>query len=415
MGEHARLSFSASERWLRCAASVRMIEGLNQADENNAAAEEGTIAHKWLERSLINWDLTGDETIICDDAEMGTYLQECMDYVIQRYNEIDGANKTINFEQRVDVHYISGRDDMWGKSDIIISTDDYIDVLDLKYGAGIFVEADTSQNRLYVLGKMCEYMKEHGGDMPWISVRGTIMQPRYAGTEGETIRYEEYIPEDLDSWFQSTVLPMAKMTDYPVDMIEPIAGETQCRFCMAKPTCPAAEAAIKAVCSVFEPVTEQPLLETITVADLDIARLVQIQDNAPFVTGYLSAVAERLRDLLEAREPQLDGVLKLVRSRKLSKWNQDDEDLIKGLTAGKNRVPKKLLVRETVITPVQAMKLTGLKPAQVLRLNECISKSEGSLTIVPFTDERDNAFPLLPFESQDEVALVQPFSIDSFL
>lgn len=375
-------------------------------DKGNAAAEEGTTAHKWLERSLINWDLTGDTLIICDDPEMGGYLQECMDYVIKRYNEISGANKRIRFEVKVNLHYVSGRDDMWGTSDIIISTDDYIDVLDLKYGAGIFVEADTTQNRLYALGEMCEYMKEHGGEMPWISVRGTIMQPRYAGTDGETIRFEEYVPEDLSNWFADEVLPVANATDTPT---EPVAGEKQCKFCLVKPTCPAAENKIRELCQVFEPVTTQPLLETISVADLDIARLVQIQDNAPFVTGYLSAVSERIRTLLEARDPQLDGILKLVRSRKLSKWNKDDADLIAGLTAGKNRIPKKMLVKEGVITPSQAMLLTGLKPAQVLRLNEYISKTEGSLTIVPFSDNRTNEFPQLPFEDQEKVVSGQHF------
>lgn len=409
MSEHARLSFSASERWLRCTASVRMTEALRET-ESSAAAEEGTIAHRWLERSLANWLATGDETIICDNQEMGDHLQPVLDYVIERYNTMPGGNKRIELEVKVDLHYSSNRDDLWGSADVIISSDMYIDVLDLKYGQGLFVDSDTSQNRLYILGAIARHMKATKGEIPWVNVRSTIMQPRFADAEGETIRFIEFFPEELLDWFEKEVLPKAEMTDDPT--IQPIAGAKQCQWCLAKATCPAVINRVENLCSVFQPVVTgvdeagRTFASSTTPdpAAMTIERLIEVHDNEPFVQGYFKAVDSRLREMMMARDPAMKGKLKLVRSRKGNKWNTDDEALIADeLAKGKGCISKKILTRQTVLTASQALKL-NLKDAQKTRLQEYIKQGDGSLTIVPWSDERADAFPPLTFEPVAESA-----------
>lgn len=420
MSAHARLSFSASDRWLRCPASVRMTEALKES-ESSAAAQEGTIAHGWLERSLASWLATGDETIICDNQEMGEHLQPVMDYVIERYELMPGKKKKIEIEVKVDLHYSSMRSDLWGTSDVIISSDMYIDVLDLKYGRGMFVEADTSQNRLYILAAMARHMKATKGDVPWVSVRSTIMQPRYADTEGEIIRFEDFAPDELMDWFEKEVLPKAAMTDDP--NVQPVAGNKQCQWCLAKATCPAVVNRVQNLCSVFEPVAPdgpQPTgtvlvnnlpIATATPENLDVDKLIEIHDNEPFIQGYLKAVNARLRTLIEGRDPSMDGKLKLVRTRKGSKWTVDDDVLVDVLTKGKGCISKKILTRQSVLSAAQALKLK-LKDAQKKRLQEYIGKTEGSLAIVPWADERTNAFPPITFEDQTKVASAQLTDFD---
>ena len=404
MAEHARLSFSAAERWLRCPASVNMTKGM--PDKPSEAAIEGTIAHEWLAKSLNNWVLLGDTTIICDDPEMGAHLQKCMDYVIQRYEELPGANKQIEIETRVDLHYMTGRDDLWGTSDIIISSDMYLDVIDLKYGQGIFVAGDTPQNRLYALGKMSQYMKDTKGEVPWASVRSTIMQPRIPDKDGEIFRFEDFYPEDLLDWLEEKVKPIAIITDNPP---APVAGEKQCQFCVAKTTCPAAEAKLSATMP-FEPVAPLEGVEQIVkVGDLDVDRLVNIHDNIPFISGYLKAVTESLRALLIARDDRLTGKLKLVISNRTNMWDGDDDEILESLTKGPGRILKKDLVKESLVTAPQALKLSKLKPKQKARLQEHIKKGEGGLTIVPDSDPRANVFPSMPFEEAGKVASAQPF------
>lgn len=404
MSEHARLSFSASDRWLRCTASVPLTEKIRE-ESTSAAAAEGTIAHMWLERSLTNWLATGDETVLCDHSEeMKDHLQKCMDYVIATYEAMSGKNKKIELEVKVDLHYLSNRFDLWGTSDVIISSDSHIDVIDLKYGSGMFVEADTTQNRLYILGAMARHMKDTKGDTPWVTVTSTIMQPRYADSDGEIFRSKEFYPDELGEWFDNVVLPAAEATDDAT--IAPVAGAKQCQWCLAKPTCPAVQKKVSDLCSVFQPVDASgPVLinnipATIAdqVPDMDVDRLLEVHDNAPFIEGYLKAVAARIRSMLEARDPALEGKLKLVRSRQQNKWDCDAETLLADLTKGKDRITKKMLVTETVVTAPQALKLKSLKPAQKARLQEHITKSEGSLSIVPYADERPNAFPPIVFE-----------------
>lgn len=393
MSEHARLSPSASERWLRCAASVNMTHGAGSSD--SAATREGTAAHEVLENALKMWIATGDETVECADDEMRENIQEVFDYIVERYETMKGGNKVILVEQKVSLHYSTGRDDLWGKADVIIMNDKHIDVLDLKYGKGIYVEADTSQNRIYALGAMAAAMKKSKGEAPWESVRSTIIQPRFRDKDDKMVRYRDFTPDELLDWCEDVLVPAAKATDVPG---EPIPGEKQCQFCPAKATCPAVAKRVQDLCSVFEPASPGALPTAEDPADMGIERLIEVHDNEPFIQGYLKAVNARLRTLLEARDPALMGKLKLIRSRQQNVWTIDQDELLTELTHGKGRILKKDLTKEVVLSAPAALKLKSLKPAQKKRMQEYIKKSEGSLTIVPDSDSRPNAFPALPFE-----------------
>ena len=390
MSEHARLSPSASERWLACPASVSMTEAILESRES-AAAAEGTRAHEVLEETLKTWIATGEFDVECDDEEMRENIALVATYVIAQFESIPDA--TMLIETRVDLHYMTGRADLWGKADIIIYNDQFINVLDLKYGQGIFVPADTSQNRIYILGVMSRLMKESRGDIPWEQVIGTIMQPRYADKDGKTNRFIMMPPEELIKWKDEVLVPGAEATDNPGG---PIAGKKQCTFCLAKPNCPAVQQKVADLCSVFEPVPGS--LEIFTTADdLDIDKLLEVHDQIPFIEGYLKAVSAKIRSMLEARDNRLVGKLKLVRSRQTNKWDRDDTEILEELTTGKGKINKSDLTKTVVLTAPAALKLK-LKPAQKARLQEHITKSEGSLSIVPWQDGRSNEFPELPFE-----------------
>lgn len=422
--EHARLSFSASERWLRCPASVYMSEEIPDKG-GSAAAEEGTFAHKVMEETLRDYLLLGEsevgEITFPDDLDtsswescvvMAQHVQKCVDYIVQEYEGFPGDDVKMYIEEKVDLNYMTGRDDTWGTADVRIESSTHLGVYDLKYGRGIFVEGDTSQNRLYLLAGMCPTLKKTKGIAPWKSCFGMIMQPRYPGEDNEIFRGVEFEPQELRDWFEDTVKPSIGMTDDPGP---PNPGEKQCRFCLAKPTCPAA---LKLVSSSlpFEPVASDvagALAGAPEPADLSVDELIQIHDNIPFINGYLKSVSKRIRKLIEARDPRMHERLKLVVSRRNTDYTVDDDKIIEELVAGKGRtvkdgyIPKKKFVSEKPLTASQMLKLK-LNDAQKARLQELITKSEGSLTIVPWSDPRDNAFPLIPFEDQEKVASEQP-------
>ena len=63
--EHARLSPSAASRWISCPASVRLLEGLEQAPSSPYAAE-GTKAHALAELRLAGERLRVHQTEAID-------------------------------------------------------------------------------------------------------------------------------------------------------------------------------------------------------------------------------------------------------------------------------------------------------------------------------------------------------------
>ena len=148
---------------------------------------------------------------------------------------------------------------------------------------------------------------------------------------------------------------------------------------------------------------------------MPVDRLIEIHDNEPFIQGYLKAVNNRLRQLIQGRDPSIMGKLKLVRTRKTAKWNADPDVILETLSKGTGCVSKTLLQKTDMISASQALKLK-LKDAQKKRLQEFVGKSEGSLAIVPWADERPNAFPPTNhFEDQTKVHPSAPDSDFDFL
>ena len=264
MSEHARLSPSGSDRWMRCSASVNLSHGY--PDSSSEAAEEGTRAHKAFEEALKSWIMFGDEAVdmtLCDDQEMFDHVQGCVDHVIEIYLlmlEADPDAKML-VEQRLDLHYMTNRDDLWGRGDVILSSKLELHCMDLKYGAGIFVQADSSQNKIYLLGAMCPHLKAHRGLYTWKDVFSVILQPRYPDADGKIFREKRYTPDELMQWKDDVLLPAAEATDNPG---EPVAGVKQCQFCVVKADCPAVANKARDLCSIFEAVASTPRIRSET-------------------------------------------------------------------------------------------------------------------------------------------------------
>ena len=405
-----------------------MSERIPETGES-VAAEEGTFAHKLMEQTLNAYLLLGDSEVLEPDFPedlntsawespemMRDYVQQCVDFIVSEYENFPGDNVYMWIEQKVDLRYMTGRNDTWGTSDVIIESSTDLSVFDLKYGKGIFVEPDTSQNRLYLLAAMCPTLVVTRGLPPWERCSGWIMQPRFEDEEGEIFRGMVYTSQELLEWFDTTVKPAIGLTDHPPD---PIPGEKQCRFCRAKPTCSAATKIVQDVCSVFEAqhIEEQPdgsLLQIAPIDTLDVNALIEMHDKIPFISSYLKSITERLHWLLENRDPRLHERLKLVVTRRNTVYTEDEDAVIAGLIAGRGRtvkdgfIPKKKFVKEVPLSAAQMLKL-NLNKAQKTRLQEFITKSSGSLSIVPWTDERENAFPPLPFENQSDSSVQYDF------
>lgn len=231
--EHALLSASGAERWLRCTPCARLEEKL--PEQNSDYASEGRLAHAIAEQKLRKKYIEpiGTRTFnshmkkLKEDPlyqeEMQGYTDEYLDYISGITMQYEHKPYVVA-EKRVD--YSSYAPEGFGTSDCIIIGADTMHVVDFKYGKGVPVDAtDNPQMMLYALGALSAYSMLYNIKKVVI----TIVQPRL-----NNISEYEIDRDKLIDWGVFTVRPKAQAAfkgegDY-------IPGE-YCRFCRAKAQC----------------------------------------------------------------------------------------------------------------------------------------------------------------------------------
>lgn len=226
---HARLSPSAAKRWINCPGSVVLSEQC-PPPESSAYAEEGTRAHAVAEAKLkfaIGEITKRQLSSIIKKQEPDGEMAEATDYYRDMVMEIvsgAGEDAELMVEQRIDL-------DVWapesfGTADAVVIGGGTLEVIDLKYGAGIAISAkDNPQLRLYGLGAADLFE----GLYPFDTVRMTIIQPRQ-----DRVSTEELSLADLRSWGREVARPAAEMA---MEGVPEFACGDWCRWCPAEVQC----------------------------------------------------------------------------------------------------------------------------------------------------------------------------------
>ena len=281
---HALLSASSSKQWLNCTPSARLQE--NFSNESSSFAEEGTVAHELAELLLrFKWgEFSVKEYLdIIKPIEANKYFSQSMidyvelhiDYVSEQFAEArrKTPDAVLLIEERVNLTHLI--EEGFGSCDVIIIADGIAEVIDLKYGMGVRVEAqDNTQLMLYGSGALEAY------DMMYDihTVKLTITQPRL-----DSISSWDILATDLRKWGEEVVKPKALIA-YAGDG-EQVTGDW-CKFCRASPKCKAqSELAVKTAKELF---TEPKLL--------DDEELLRIFTNIPQVSKWLDSVSKYVYD-----------------------------------------------------------------------------------------------------------------------
>ncbi len=140
---HAKLSASGSEKWMTCTPSAKMEEPF--PDETSVFAAEGTFAHAVFEQELLHFlgrpaeDLNPADVEQYDSPALRDHVMDAVRAVIERIKEAYSVCKDpkILVEQRLD--FSPWVPEGFGTGDVVIVTDELIEVMDLKYGKGIVV------------------------------------------------------------------------------------------------------------------------------------------------------------------------------------------------------------------------------------------------------------------------------------
>lgn len=369
---HALLSASRSQCWLECTPSARAEE--KYPDEGSDFANEGTLAHamaakKLKERlGLPTFAETAEIRELSEymTGEMEEYTSEYADFVMERYatafrnTPMGKVTPEIRIEQRLD--FSSWVKEGFGTGDTVIVSHDTIEIIDLKYGKGVKVDAtDNPQLKLYALGAMEYYDYAYGVE----KVTMTIYQPRV----GNISSWECGIKE-LEEWGYEVLAPIASMAYRGLGSRK--SGEW-CRFCKAKGECPRLAADSVVDYLVHPDGTE-----------LSASELSALLYKLPMIKDWVSAVEERSLDLaLSGKE--IPGY-KVVEGRSIRKIIDAKAVAMALVGIGGTEAE--------IYKPQELRNLTDLEKTFGKKLfastcKEWIEKPKGKPTLVPVSDKRE--------------------------
>ena len=234
---HAVLSPSSSERWLNCTPSARLAE--EAGSKTSEYSEEGTTAHELAEYALKSW-IYGTFYPECDDLpvpqeiasnkyyseEMKEAILRYVDFVTGEFYEMQkgpfGGPVATYLEEKLDISKYAP--DSFGSADVSLVSEQIVHIIDLKYGKGVKVPAESPQFKMYALGVLAKF----GG--PKVKrVRMSVAQPRL--NHYDTI---EMGVSDLLEWAEEVLKPKAKLAYEGKG--EQVVG-SWCQFCPVKATC----------------------------------------------------------------------------------------------------------------------------------------------------------------------------------
>lgn len=368
---HAKLSSSASKRWLGCPGSVKLSE--HYPNGSSIYADEGTIAHGVAEGMISKDDklvqkyeveaakFYGEHPELNGTfLEMKMILQPYVDYVFEEYAEQvheDGAAQLMT-EERVDLtEYIPGG---FGTSDVVILRQGRLHIIDLKYGKGVSVSAeDNPQLKLYALGTLARFDMLYDIE----DVVMTIYQPRLDNVSTDTIK-----AKDLYAWGEEVIKPGAQLA---LSEDAPVHAGDWCQFCPARYDCK--ERARDAM-------ELQKYLGQMVLSPEEIAEILGKIDR-------LTKFAEDIKD--SALTKALDGEeipgWKVVEGRSIRKYVGSEEEIVRQCEgAGYDQA---LLYERKLLTITNMEKLMGKKQfAEVL--GAYVEKPEGKPTLAPESDKR---------------------------
>ena len=368
---HAKLSSSASHRWLNCPGSVKLSG--HYPDGSSIYADEGTIAHLMAEGMI-----SKDKKIIAraekqakkfykDHPElngsvedMRRTLEPYVEYVEEEYAEQlkeDPAAQLMT-EEHVDLSdYIP---EGFGTSDVVILRQGRLHIIDLKYGKGVSVSAEKNpQLRLYALGTLNRFDMLYDIE----TVVMTIYQPRL-----DNVSTDELSAGFLYKWGEHVIKPGAEAALKPN---APVHAGDWCQFCPARYDCK--ERAREAM-----------------EAEEYLKKMVLSPEDIGTILGKIDRLVKFADDVkTSALSKALDGEeipgWKVVEGRSNRKYSGTEEEIVKQCEGA--GYDQSLLYERKLLTITAMEKLMGKKQfAEVL--GGYVEKPAGKPTLAPESDKR---------------------------
>ncbi|HET8881959.1 MAG TPA: DUF2800 domain-containing protein [Solimonas sp.] len=382
---HSRIGASSLYRWGKCPGSVRESEGM--PNQSSVHAAEGTVAHGVAE-IMLRRELLGDETQALPavgskqtvDGHEIEITQEMIDFVrvyADAVTQVAGKPGALLYvECKFDLSSI--HPGMFGTADAVVwvPSERKLVVFDLKYGAGIAVEAeDNQQLQFYAVGALLKT----GAKVDTVEI--VIAQPRARHEDG-AIRPWSTTPLDLVE-FAGDLRLKAQATEDPD---APLLAGAWCRFCPAagKPCPKLREQVAEIAASSFQPVVLADA--DAVVPKYDPEALNSALRGLPQLKAYIDRV-ERFA-FFEALQGRGSPGHKLVAKRPQREWRNPALaaqmlQLEYGLTPSEmHEAP----TPPALLSPAQMEKLIGLRKADRAEFDKHVEKKSSGVKLAPIED-----------------------------
>jgi len=361
---HARLSPSASKIWMACPGQPALAATVRD-ETSSRYADEGTDAH-WLAQGILT-----NEFVDTFDALVGpkgnavtpAMLEAVMVYVDACRAEI-APDDDWGVEQRLQYS-----DDVWGTADFVRyrpSTGELV-VADYKHGMGVAVEVENNPQALIYGLMKAKNLRNRGIS----SVTLMIVQPRCPHPDGPVRRWTFHGVDFLE--FEDRLLDAIAATR-SVDA--PLAAGDHCRWCPAKPICPALRAAT----------LDQARADFAPGLPYDPVSLAAALDQIPLLETWIKATREFAYE--EAMAGRTPAGWKLVDKRATRKWRDEASAaaMLELLMA-----PDEIYEPRALLSPAKIEKALRKDERHKIALYT-VAESSG-LTLVPESDKRPAASP----------------------
>lgn len=367
---HAKLSASGAKKWMACPGSVVLESQI--PEKESSYAQEGTTAHALGEAKIrlalkeitrAKYHKAIKDLEITEDMEQ--YTDDYRDFVIERYNaaKTKTPDAVLLLEQRLDFSaWVPGG---FGTGDVVIIAEGEIEIIDLKYGQGVLVEAENNpQLKLYALGAIAEFDYLYGIN----SVTMTIYQPRV-----DNISSCQILVEDLLEWADTEVVSKAALAHSSTEKFY-VGKHCDDGFCKARPIC-RAYAEQKLAMAAYE--FTQP-------SALSVDEIADILEHAESLSKWATLVKDYALDQAVNHGVAYPGY-KVVEGRSNRTWSID-ETLVAAQLIGKGYRDDDIWPRK--LKGITAMeRFLGKKTFNEI-LGEYVVKPQGKPTLVPFDDNR---------------------------
>ncbi len=209
---HHKHSPSCIERRINCPYSGKIEPQLKEVG-SSAIAAEGTMLHERMELNDFN-GLTDEQLTVCNAAD------HALVEVLEKY----GRPTDFLREHHMSLLNNDGEEISSGTSDIVLVYDDFVIILDYKFGFGFTSAWNNKQLMVYALMAMQEFDRD--------LAHTYIIQPRCDNFSNYSYEYSSTIIDYIDECL--------KACDTATE-IDAVPSNKSCRFCKAKlyDKCPA--------------------------------------------------------------------------------------------------------------------------------------------------------------------------------